>query len=102
MMQILLKKDSGVSSAQSESQLFDCSSWETSTDSYAQQSSISNGLSLKMGVLAQHSRNTEQLCFQFQDQDSSSTQSTGQSDPEVASIKGGNLYRHGLVSTQSG
>lgn len=89
MMQNLLEKDTGLSSAQSESQLFvSCSSWENSTETHAQQSSISQSLSLKMGVPAQHCHNTKQLSFNFQDQDSSSTQSTGQSHPEVANMKG--------------
>jgi len=52
-----------------------------------------------MGVAAHHRHNTKQLSFQFQDQDSSSTQSTCQSHPEVASVKGS---KYGLVSTQSG
>ncbi|XP_065869266.1 nuclear transcription factor Y subunit A-3-like [Euphorbia lathyris] len=39
-----------------------------------------------MGVPQQHFNATKKLTFQFQDQDSSSSQSTGQSYPEVASI----------------
>ncbi|TYI26982.1 hypothetical protein ES332_A05G148200v1 [Gossypium tomentosum] len=55
-----------------------------------------------MGVLPQHFHNNEQLSFQFQDQDSSSTQSTGQSDPEVASAEDCNLYGQTLISASSG
>ncbi|XP_024022573.1 nuclear transcription factor Y subunit A-3 isoform X1 [Morus notabilis] len=99
----LLKKDSSLGSVQSESQLFlSCPTWENSTESHAQHSSISQSLSLRMGVAAHHRHNTKQLSFQFQDQDSSSTQSTCQSHPEVASVKGSNLCEYGLVSTQSG
>ncbi|XP_062087759.1 nuclear transcription factor Y subunit A-3-like isoform X1 [Humulus lupulus] len=98
----LLKEDFGVRSVQSESQVFvGCSSWEGSTESHAQQSSVSKSLSLNMGVPTQHFHNTKQLIFQFQDQDSSSTQSTGQSHSEVASMKG-NLYGNDMISTLSG
>lgn len=63
---------------------------------------MSESLTLKMGVLPQHFHNTEQLSFQFQDQDSSSTQSTGQSYPEVASAGDRNLYGQSLISASSG
>ncbi|XVE88655.1 hypothetical protein DITRI_Ditri19aG0086900 [Diplodiscus trichospermus] len=63
---------------------------------------MSESLSLKMGVLPQHFDNTRQLSFQFQDQDSSSTQSTGQSYPEVASAGDSNLYGQSLISASSG
>ncbi|KAB2029146.1 hypothetical protein ES319_D05G143200v1 [Gossypium barbadense] len=79
-----------------------CSSLGNSTESQVQQSSISESLTLKMGVLPQHFHNNEQLSFQFQDQDSSSTQSTGQSYPEVASAKDRNLYGQTLTSASSG
>ncbi|KAG8656481.1 nuclear transcription factor Y subunit A-3 [Manihot esculenta] len=39
-----------------------------------------------MGVLQQNFHGAKKLTFQFQDQDSSSTQSTGQSYPQVANI----------------
>ncbi|OMO70607.1 CCAAT-binding transcription factor, subunit B [Corchorus capsularis] len=55
-----------------------------------------------MGVLPQHFHNTKQLSFQFQDQDSSSTQSTGQSYPEVASAGDNSLYGKSLLSASSG
>ncbi|XP_054785203.1 nuclear transcription factor Y subunit A-3-like [Prosopis cineraria] len=42
-----------------------------------------------MGVLPQQRHNTKPLSFQFQDQDSSSTQSTGESYPEVGSGQSG-------------
>ncbi|TYH70922.1 hypothetical protein ES332_D05G151000v1 [Gossypium tomentosum] len=79
-----------------------CSSLGNSTESQVQQSSISESLTLKMGVLPQHFHNNEQLSVQFQDQDSSSTQSTGQSYPEVASAKDRNLYGQTLTSASSG
>ncbi|XP_042948121.1 nuclear transcription factor Y subunit A-3-like isoform X2 [Carya illinoinensis] len=58
-------------------------------------------LSMKMGV-PQHFHNTKQLNFQFQDQDSSSTQSTGESYPEVVSMGESNPCVQGIVSPQSG
>ncbi|XP_028763164.1 nuclear transcription factor Y subunit A-3 [Neltuma alba] len=44
-----------------------------------------------MGVLPQQRHNTKPLSFQFQDQDSSSTQSTGQSYPEDGSAQSGQI-----------
>ncbi|MBA0695611.1 hypothetical protein Goari_002224 [Gossypium aridum] len=79
-----------------------CSSWENSTESHVQHSSISENLSLKMGLLPQYLNNNKQLSFQFQDQDSSSTQSTCQSYPEVASAGDSNLYEQSLISASSG
>ena len=55
-----------------------------------------------MGNRPQHCRNTEHLTFQFQDQDSSSTQSTGQSYPEVVSMRESNPCGQGMVSPKSG
>ncbi|XP_071733515.1 nuclear transcription factor Y subunit A-3-like isoform X2 [Rutidosis leptorrhynchoides] len=71
------------------------SQW-TGADSFVDQSTLSNNLSLKMGRSSTpHHQNTKQLGlqFQFQDQDSSSTQSTCQSYPEVASA--GDSYQYG-------
>ncbi|KAH1066371.1 hypothetical protein J1N35_031358 [Gossypium stocksii] len=79
-----------------------CSSLGNSTESQVQQSSMAESLTLKMGVLPQHFHDNEQLSFQFQDQDSSSTQSTGQSYPEVASAEDRNLYGQTLISASSG
>ncbi|XWS20099.1 hypothetical protein CRYUN_Cryun31cG0071900 [Craigia yunnanensis] len=101
-MQNLHKKDSAVSSHLTCTYVVGCSSWGNSTESQVQQSSMSESLSLKMGVLPQHFQNTKQLSFQFQDQDSSSTQSTGQSYPEVASDRDSNLYGKSLISASSG
>ncbi|KAH1085234.1 hypothetical protein AAZX31_07G034500 [Glycine max] len=64
-----------------------CSSWGTSSESDVQQSSMSKSLSLKMSVLPQQCHKTKPLSFQYQDRDSSSTQSTGQSYPEVGSAQ---------------
>ena len=66
-----------------------CSSWGTSSESDVQQSSMSKSLSLKMSVLPQQCHKTKPLSFQYQDRDSSSTQSTGQSYPEVGSAQSG-------------
>ncbi|KAK7389650.1 hypothetical protein VNO78_24869 [Psophocarpus tetragonolobus] len=68
-----------------------CSSWGTSSESDGQQSSMSKSLTLKMSVLPQQGQNTNPLSFQFQDRDSSSTQSTGQSYPEVGSAQSGQI-----------
>ncbi|XP_021902993.1 nuclear transcription factor Y subunit A-3-like isoform X2 [Carica papaya] len=102
-MQPLHKKESGLSSSQSASPyVVACPSWGHSTDSNVQSSSMTENLSLKMGALPQHFHSTKQLNFQFQDQDSSSTQSTGQSYPEVASMGDSNPYGQNTGSTVSG
>jgi len=71
-----------------------CSSWGASSESDVQQSSMSRGLTLKMGVLPQQCHKTKPLNLQYQDRDSSSSQSTGQSYPEVGSAQSGtsNIY----------
>ncbi|PPD99651.1 hypothetical protein GOBAR_AA38915 [Gossypium barbadense] len=96
------KKNSAVSSHSMSTYVVGCSSWENSTESHVQHSSISENLSLKMGLLPQYLNNKKQLSFQFQDQDSSSTQSTCQSYPEVASAGDSNLYEQSLISASSG
>ncbi|CAK8560389.1 unnamed protein product [Lathyrus sativus] len=63
--------------------------WGTLSESDVQQSSMSENLTLKMSVLPQQCHKTKALDFQFQDQDSSSTQSTDQSYVEVGSGKSG-------------
>lgn len=94
-MQDLCKKDSRLSSAPSVSpDIVSCPSWWSSTDSHVQQSSLSNTLSLKMETPSNH------LSFKLQEQDSLSTQSTGQSYPELASLGGSN--GNSIVSVQSG
>ncbi|XVF27019.1 hypothetical protein REPUB_Repub14bG0070400 [Reevesia pubescens] len=101
-MQNLHKRDSGVSSHSMSTYVVGCSSLGNSIESHVQQSSMSESLSLKMGVLPQNFHNTKQLSFQFQDQDSSSTQSTGQSYTEVASAGDSNIYGQSLISASSG
>ena len=101
-MQNLHKKDSTESSHLACAYVAGFSSWGNSTESHVQQSSISESLSLKMGVLPRHFRNTKLLSFQFQDHDSSSTQSTGQSYPEVAGVGDSNFYGQSLISASSG
>nr|XP_043636711.1 nuclear transcription factor Y subunit A-3-like [Erigeron canadensis]XP_043636712.1 nuclear transcription factor Y subunit A-3-like [Erigeron canadensis]XP_043636713.1 nuclear transcription factor Y subunit A-3-like [Erigeron canadensis] len=70
------------------------SQW-TGSESFLDQSVLSYNLSLKMGSSTPLQRDTKQLSLQFpfQDQDSSSTQSTCQSYPEVASA--GDSYQYG-------
>ncbi|GMI77849.1 nuclear factor Y, subunit A3 [Hibiscus trionum] len=96
------KKDAAVSSHSTCTNVVGCSSWENSTGSHVQQSNMSESLSLKMGVLPRYLNNTKQLSFQFQDQDSSSTQSTCQSYPEVASAGDSTLNEQSLISASSG
>ncbi|CAJ1950837.1 unnamed protein product [Sphenostylis stenocarpa] len=68
-----------------------CSSWGTSSESDVQQSSMSRSLTLKMSVLPQQCHKNKPLSFQYQDRDSSSSQSTGQSYPEVGSVQSGQI-----------
>ncbi|GMI93665.1 nuclear factor Y, subunit A3 [Hibiscus trionum] len=96
------KKDYAVSSHSTCTYVVGGSSWENSTGSHVQQSSMSEGLSLKMGVLPCYLNNAKHLNFQFQDQDSSSTQSSCQSYPEVASAGDSTLYDQSLISASSG
>ncbi|XVF74349.1 hypothetical protein PTKIN_Ptkin13bG0103200 [Pterospermum kingtungense] len=101
-MQNLHRKDSAVGSLSTCTYVVGSSSWGNSTGSHAQQSSMSESLSLRMRVLPQNFHSSKQLSFQFQDQDSSSTQSTGQSYPEVASAGDSSLYGKSLISASSG
>ncbi|KAL4560064.1 hypothetical protein LXL04_032212 [Taraxacum kok-saghyz] len=95
-MQELLKKncDPGVVGYPSQ--------W-TGTESFVEQSTLSNNLSLKMGSSTPRQQNPKQLGLQiqFQDQDSSSTQSTCQSYPEVASAGDSYPYGENKLSIQS-
>lgn len=61
---------------------------------------MTQSLSLKVDAMPEHLPNTEQISFQ--DRDSSSTQSTGQSYTEVASREDDNLSRQISFSAQSG
>ncbi|KAK7294404.1 hypothetical protein RJT34_17293 [Clitoria ternatea] len=81
-MNNLCKKDSG-SVHLTSPYVLGCSSWGTSSKSDVQQSSMSKSLTLKMAVQPQEYHKNRKS--QFQDKDSSSTQSTGQSYPEVGS-----------------
>uniref|UniRef100_A0A2P2J9W5 Nuclear transcription factor Y subunit n=2 Tax=Rhizophora mucronata TaxID=61149 RepID=A0A2P2J9W5_RHIMU len=85
--QNLCKKVSGISPAHFTSPyIVGCPSLGNSTESRTQKSSVSESLNLTMGVPPQHLHGSKQVNFQFQDQDSSSTQSTSQSYPEAASM----------------
>lgn len=96
-MQELLKKNCDLGVVGYPSQ------W-TGTESFVEQSTLSNNLSLKMGSSTPRQQNTKQLGLQiqFQDQDSSSTQSTCQSCPEVASAGENYQYGENKFSIQSG
>jgi len=87
-MKNLIEKDSG-STYLTAPYALGCSSWGTSSESDVQQSSMSRSLTLKMSVLPQQCHTTKPLNFQYQDRDSSSSQSTGQSYPEVGSAPSG-------------
>ncbi|KAE8688640.1 Nuclear transcription factor Y subunit A-7 [Hibiscus syriacus] len=101
-MQNMDRKDSGVNAQSMCTYVVSSSSLGNSTESQVLQSSMSESLSLKMGVLPQHFHNTKQMSFQFQDQDSSSTQSTGQSCPEAAGAGDSNIYGQSLILPSSG
>lgn len=95
-MRELLKKDS-------EPRVAGYASQRGGADSFIEQSTLSNNLSLKMGTSMPRNQNTKKLGiqFQFQDQDSSSTQSTC-SYPEVASAGDSYQYDENKFSVQSG
>lgn len=91
-MKCSCKKDFGLCSAHSTSPDFlGCSSWKTSSGSHGQESPMSKSLSLKMGVLPQQSLKTKLFSFQFQEQDSCSTQPTDQSYHRGVSANSGHF-----------
>lgn len=75
-------------------------SWWNSNEQHIPQS-VSNSLSLKMESPPQLNHGAEQLGLQVQDQDSSSTQSGGQSYHEVTAI-GGTNSQDQCISSDSG
>lgn len=77
-----------------------CPSWWTSTALQIEQSCISKSLTLKMST-PPHCQSAKQLGFYFQDQDSSSTQSTCQSYPGVASVGESNPYGQSVLSVNT-
>lgn len=91
-MKNLFEKGSG-STHLTSPYAFGCSSWGTSSESDVHQSSMSKSLSLKMSAVPQQCNKTKPLSSQYQDRDSSSTQSTGtgQSYPEVGSAQSGQI-----------
>lgn len=102
-MQDFYKKDSDLSSAHSMApRVAGCASWWTSAASQVEQSSLSKNLSLNIATANQHDHVAKQMAFQFRDQDSSSTQSTGQSYHEGASVEENNHCGQSIISTQSG
>lgn len=99
----LFSKDSGISSACSASMNgVSGPLWGSPSESVVQQSSMSGCLSLKMAVPRLQFANTKQLSFQFQDQESSSTQSTGQSCSKEACVKDDNPSGQSVVSAPPG
>ncbi|KAL5728657.1 hypothetical protein ACHQM5_001719 [Ranunculus cassubicifolius] len=72
--------------------VINCQSWLNSSDSQVPRSSISNAINSKGGSPRQDFYKEKNSSRQ-QEQDSSSTQSTGQSQLEVPSMEGGNPHR---------
>lgn len=98
-MQDLQKKGYDLNDAHSVAPCVDDSrSWWTSTDLQGQQS---RNLTFKQASPVECFQSTKQLGFHFRDQESSSTQSTGQSCPEVATMEN-EKYGHNVVSDQPG
>ncbi|XP_057460074.1 nuclear transcription factor Y subunit A-3-like [Actinidia eriantha] len=96
------KKDSDLSSAHSMvPRVAVGAPWLTSAASQIQPSALSKSLSLKMVTPNQHGHNAKQIGFQYQEQDSSSTQSTGQSYHEAASVGESNGCGQSIISMQS-
>jgi nuclear transcription factor Y alpha len=79
-MKCLCEKDSAHSTSH---HVFGCPSWGTSSESEVQQTSMSKSLSFKVEALPQKCHNSKALSFQFQEQDSSSTQSSGSSQSGI-------------------
>ncbi|EHA8589414.1 nuclear transcription factor Y subunit A-3 [Cocos nucifera] len=101
-MQHFSNKDSENTSVHSASNCVDnCPSWLHSSGSRFPQSSYFTNLYMNMDFLAQHGNQIKQLGGQMPDQDSSSTQSTGQSHQEVSGTSEGNLHEQ-RVSAQAG
>ncbi|XP_038985339.1 nuclear transcription factor Y subunit A-3-like [Phoenix dactylifera] len=98
-MQNLSNKGSEQSSVYSTANcLTICPSWWNSSGPNMLQSSYSKNLYMNMGTIAQQSNQMKQPVHQLPDQDSSSTQSTGQSHQELAARMEGNLHEQGALA----
>ncbi|KAG1334236.1 nuclear transcription factor Y subunit A-4 [Cocos nucifera] len=98
-MQNLSNKDSEQSSVHSTANcLINCPSWWNYSGPNMLQSSYSKNLYMNMGAIAQQSNQMKQPVHQLPDQDSSSTQSTGQSHQELAATMEGNLHEQGALA----
>lgn len=99
----MVDKESGLSSAAQSTimNVVSCSSWGNSSESYVRQSPGCGGLSLNMGALNPYFHN-KNLVFPFQDQDSTSSQSTGQSYSTVTSTADCNPFEQKCISAPSG
>lgn len=78
-----------------------CPSRWSSTGSAIPQSSVSGSLNLNLNSATQHCQHAKHFGLQLRDQESSSTQSTGQSHHEMASMGLVNSHGH-YISGQSG
>ncbi|XP_008787861.2 nuclear transcription factor Y subunit A-3-like [Phoenix dactylifera] len=93
---------SSVTSVRSTSNCVDnCPSLLNQSGSRFPQSTYFNNFYMNMGSLAQPDNQMKQLGGQMPDQDSSSTQSTGQSHQEVSGTSEGNLHEQS-ISAQAG
>ena len=101
-MQDVYKKESGRNSPHSNSHSgANSQSWWNSTGSQVPQNSLSKSVSLTMDSSRQDCPSVKQFGFQLQDQDSSSSQSTGQSHNEISNM-GANNRNGQCISVHSG
>nr|AUS89426.1 nuclear factor Y subunit A8' [Sesuvium portulacastrum] len=97
------KKEPDISTAKSTSDSGQsCQTWWSPTESHYQESYLSKNSALKMGLPSQRHQSVKLLDFSFQDQDSCSTQSTGQSYARASSTGENNLNPQRLDFTHSG
>ncbi|OVA08380.1 CCAAT-binding transcription factor [Macleaya cordata] len=92
MHNIQQKETDQISGQSTSPYVVNCPSWWKSSGSQISQSSLSRSVGLNVDTPPQHCQNMKQLGFQLQDQESSSSQSTGQSNHEVATMGGGNPH----------
>ncbi|PIA27738.1 hypothetical protein AQUCO_07600118v1 [Aquilegia coerulea] len=94
MRNISNKKSNQPSVPLMSSAVISCQSWLNSSESQLPKSSLSNAQSLNTNSSHQHLYKDRHSSHHLQEQDSSSTQSTGQSHLEVPAMDGDNPHRH--------
>ncbi|KAK9726919.1 hypothetical protein RND81_05G245800 [Saponaria officinalis] len=92
--------DIGISKSASNSGLSFQALW-SSVEPHCPDSALSNSSSFKMGLPTHRYQGVKMLDFSLQDQDSSSTQSTGQSCPKAAAIEETDFNTQRVGFTQS-